>query len=175
MKRLGIMVLVVAALAVVFVNCGKKSGPVEDPWKEFTSQEGKFTVNMPGQPSYTTQAVPTTEGSVQVHTYLISHGVMAYGVMYNTVASEVADAQQFLDVRRDNALATVKGTLISEKNISIDGHPGREVKLKTGDNIQYTGRLFLVNDRFYQVISTAPGGVNAEAAMLKFLDSFKLL
>lgn len=178
MQRFRVTLLVTVVLAVVFISCGKKGGqeqPVEDPWKEFTSEEGRFTVNMPGQPSYNTQPVPTTQGTVTLHTYLIQHGVMAYGVMYNDVGGEVADVQQFLDSRRDGALSTVKGTLVSEENITIDGHPGRELKLKTGDNIQYTGRHYLVNGRFYQVIATAPAGVNADAAIKKFLDSFKLL
>jgi len=175
MKRLGVIVLTVAAFALLLVSCGKKDSSVEDPWKEFTSREGKFSVIMPGEPTYTTQTAPTKEGMVQIHMFLIGHGVMAYGIIYNDVPGAIADVQKYLDERRNGAVLTSKGTLISEKKISIEGHPGREIKLKTADNMQYTGRLYFIDGRFYQVIVTAPAEVNAEAVSAKFLDSFKLL
>jgi len=175
MKRLGIIVLSITLCAMLFIYCGKEKETVEDPWKEFTSEEGGFSVLMPGEPTYSVQPAPTAQGSVQIHMYLLEHGVMAYGVMYNDVLGEIIDVQKFLDERRDAAVKTVSGSQVTEKSISIEGQPGREIKFNTADNIQYTGRLYLVDGRLYQVIATAPAGVNADAATAKLMDSFKIL
>lgn len=175
MKHLGIIGLSAILCAFLFISCGKEKETVEDPWKEFTSEEGGFSVHMPGEPTYNVQPAPTAQGTVQIHMFLIEHGVMAYGVMYNDVLGEIMDVQKFLDDRRDAAVKTVSGTMLAEKSISLEGHPGREIKLKTADNIQYTGRLYLVDGRLYQVIATAPAGVNADAATSKLMESFKLL
>ena len=175
MKGKSAVVWIVMVLAMLLFSCGKKDKPAEDPWKEFTSQEGKFSVNMPGEPTYSKQTAPTKQGTVDIHMFLISHGVMAYGVMYNDVPEEIEDAQQYLIERGAAAVDTGGGSQGVTKKIFKDGHHGIEIKFLTSDKKQYSGRLFFVNGRFYQVIATAPAGVNADAAIATFMDSFKLL
>jgi hypothetical protein len=175
MKGKSVVVWLVIIMAIPLFSCGKKDNPVEDPWKEFISQEGRFSINMPGEPTYSKQAAPIGDRTMDIHMFLISHGVMAYGVMHNDVPAEIVNVQEYLDTRGAAAVKTSGGSQVVTKKISIDSYPGLEIKFLTSDKKQYTGRLFFVNGRLYQVIATAPAGVNADAAVAKFMDSFKLL
>jgi hypothetical protein len=171
MKRIAIIVLVVVGLAVMLTGCGKKE-ETKDTWVEFTSKEGRFSVLMPKQPTVRKQTAP---GSVEVHMFLVEYTAVAYGVLYNDLAGKVTDPEKALDDGRAGAVRSSGGVLLTEKKISLDGYPGREIRIKTRDNIIYTARIYVVGQRFYQIIVTTPEGMDISKPMKKFMDSFKLI
>ena len=85
------------------------------------------------------------------------------------------------DNGRDGMVAAIKGTLISEKAISLGGNPGRELKISATGN---DGTEYIVRARFYQVGSRGlrgatdrrqvGGGPIADAKSVKYFDSFQV-
>ncbi|MBN2378455.1 hypothetical protein JXM67_01450 [candidate division WOR-3 bacterium] len=178
MRHIPKILVITLSASLLFTGCGKKEKPAEaDQWVDVKSNDGGFFVRMPQEPEMQTQMIPTTAGSTPLYMYLVDFGAVAYAVMYSDLPylEEDADLDKVLDERRDAAVASSNGKLRSEKKISIDGHPGRELRIDTGDNMAYTGRLYLVGKRLYQVIIVVPQGVDAKEATEKFLDSFRLL
>ena len=148
-------------------------------WKEFTSQEGGFSVLLPGQPKIERQTTETAVGPLAftMHTVELSFGSVAYVASYNDYPpSLISDDEKnaILDGVVEGALGP-KANLKKSEPISIDGHPGREFTGTVKDGYEYTSRTYLVNQRLYQlnVVST-PGKVPAEDKR-KYFDSFKLL
>jgi hypothetical protein len=83
--------------------------------------------------------------------------------------------QKLLDRLRDSVLAGGKAKLLSETQISLEGHPGRELKVEFPDGIAIA-RLYVVGNRIYQVIaSLETNKKDQEPNAIKILDSFKLL
>jgi hypothetical protein len=148
-------------------------------WKEFKSQEGGFSVLLPGQPKVERQTTETAVGPLAftMHTVELSFGSIAYIASYNDYPpSLIADGDKnaILDGVVEGALGS-KANLKKSDPISIDGHPGREFTGTVKDGYEYTSRAYLVNQRLYQLnIVSTPGKVPAEDKR-KYFDSFKLL
>jgi hypothetical protein len=148
-------------------------------WKEFTSQEGGFSVLLPGQPKVERQTTETAVGPLAftMHTVELGFGSIAYIASYNDYPpSLIADGDKnaILDGVVEGALGS-KANLKKSDPISIDGHPGREFTGTVKDGYEYTSRAYLVNQRLYQLnIVSTPGKVPAEDKR-KYFESFKLL
>ena len=117
----------------------------------------------------------TAPGSVEVRMFIVEYTAVAYGVLYNDLPGKVTDPEKALDDGCAGAVRSSGGSLLAEKKISLDGYPGREIRIKTRDNIIYTARIYVVGQRFYQTIVTVPEGMDISKAMKKFMDSFKLI
>lgn len=162
-------------------------------WKELSSAEGGFKVLMPGTPSPKTDEIETATGKVRQTNYVISTGVGAYIASYVDlpIHSEEPEAiKRALNAGRDNALAqNASNKLLSEKELTLDGHAGREW-IVDGGNFILRARAYLVKGRLYQMVLVVPPNVvfkNGrpssdpanrtsfyEMISTKFLDSFKL-
>jgi hypothetical protein len=168
-RRPILLLLLLAAL----LACKGKS------WQEFTSQEGGFSVLLPGQPKVERQTTETAVGPLAftMHTVELSFGSVAYIASYNDYPpSLIADGDKnaILDGVVEGALGS-KANLKKSDPISIDGHPGREFTGTVKDGYEYTSRAYLVNQRLYQLnIVSTPGKVPAEDKK-KYFDSFKLI
>jgi hypothetical protein len=148
-------------------------------WQEFTSEEGGFSVLLPGNPKIEKQTTNTAIGPLAftMHTVELRFGSVAYIASYNDYPpSLIADGDKnaILDGVVEGAIGS-KANLKNSEPISIEGHPGREFTGTVKDGFEYTSRAFLVNQRLYQlnVVST-PGKVPPEDKR-KYFDSFKLL
>ncbi|MEW6207271.1 MAG: hypothetical protein AB1631_02825 [Acidobacteriota bacterium] len=86
-----------------------------------------------------------------------------------------------LDSGREQAIASEKGRLLSEKNISLNGYTGREMVVELSEGILKT-RMYVTRQRLYQIIVVMPKPRAStgekirfeESIADKFLDSFKL-
>jgi hypothetical protein len=160
-----------------------QSPPATAGAETFTSLEGRFSIALPQQISgYSPQSANTPEGHVEgsMFNWTTADGTFIVGY---TDRPEVVESlgKRALDILRDNgianAAAAVKGKakLIGEKDISLSGHPGRELKVELSDGIT-TARIYLVGNRIYQAIVAIPTASQAqEAKAIKILDSFRLL
>ena len=86
----------------------------------------------------------------------LEKGKPRFGVNYGFVIEyfehvPVTDQEKYLDGTRDGILKSLKGTLVSESKLSLDGHPGRELSMSlTAEN----GTVVLSRTRFYLVGNT---------------------
>jgi hypothetical protein len=105
----------------------------------------------------------------------------AYYVAYTVYPPELikkGNPQTLLDKVREGAISSAKADLVSEKMISIDNHPGREIVFTVpGEDgkeaLNGKGRFYLVKNRLYQATIYMQGTLN-EFAARQFLNSFKL-
>ena len=174
MKGLFVFPMLVAVVVLTAAcNLGKKP-------EMYRSESGGFSVMIPGKPDESTQALDTPRGKIDLHLFTVQKGNRAYIVSYSDYPEEMVkqnSPQKSLDGSRDGEVRNM-GKLILEKNLSLDGHPGRELVIegKTSDGHEATSktRIFLVGNRLYQVIFAAPRGEVSSSEMDDFLESFKL-
>lgn len=157
-------------------GCGKAE------WKDFTSEAGKFSVQMPGVPEEKTQPVNVAKlGNVNMFTYTLEQSDGAYMAAYNDYPMGLfaqVSPDKVLDGARDGAVGNVEGgKLVSEQKITIDGYPGRDIVAEgTKGSITFVikARIYLVNYRLYQCMAILQKDKSSSIDAAKFLDSFKL-
>jgi hypothetical protein len=155
-------------------------GPLKD-WKEFSPKEGGFRVLMPGEPTKKTRKLETPQGDAVIVTYSIQTRKAAFLVIRSDLPPkvDVTDAKKLLDDARDKGVKNSGGTLRDEKEIELDGHPGREMTLELPDSKVkgggiYKTRIYLVGHAHLQVITLAPKSEANLKEINAFLDSFRL-
>jgi hypothetical protein len=146
-------------------------------WKEFASKEGRFKVLMPGTPKQDKAETESDFGKGVLFMNVLQAGKAMYGANYSDFPVEIKKApiKQVFDSSRDGAVANMEGKLASEKDIKLGEYPGREIRIDVaGGKRLFRVRVFLVEQRLYQVVifGTPEAATSKEAD--KFLDSFKL-
>lgn len=149
--------------------------------KEFKSEDGKFSVMAPVALQKTTQEVETQGGKLDLHLFYGQDGDLGYFVSYCDYDPQVAKAslaENMLDGARDGAVSNVNGKLVSETNITLGDHPGREVIIEARAEDRppaiIKSRMFMVKNRLYQVTTVASRGRAGDKELDNFLRSFKL-
>ena len=151
--------------------------PVPPVWTEFRSEEGRFTVWLPGKPVTQTASVDTPQGRFEHHVFAASHGSLVCSVAYTDLPKTILagnNVDAIFDGIRDQFIKEVGGKLASESPLTLDGHSGREIKV-----LMFSGelrlRFILVGDRVYmlsllQMEKTPESG---DEIPNKFFPSFK--
>jgi hypothetical protein len=150
--------------------------------QEFKSQEGGFSIMTPYALKETTQTVDTQIGKIEVHFFSADQSGESFVVVYSDYPSEVvkaSDPEKMLDGSRDGAIGNVKGELVSETHISLNEYPGRDLTIRAqdenGQDLFMRGRIFLVENRLYQIMVIVTKGNESNSEINDFLQSFKLL
>ena len=192
-KRLPTLLLLLTFPALCSAQSQSTNQVQGGEWKEFVSTEGRFSVLLPGTPSRLTQPVDNVSGKVAIFTVLeTADGV--YVVMFSDISANSTGPEikmRALDAGRDRMLAKDPGLrLVSENNISLAEHPGREWLVADKQEVT-RGRSYVVDNRLYvnlfvmsnsSALNTGSDLRSAESLSalfetksLRFLDSFKLL
>ena len=209
-KSLGAIVSLIV-LAALLAACGGAAEPTTAPaapaepaatpeptatpdpladWITFTAPDGSFTVQLPEEPATQSQTVPTEAGDIEVAMYLVEGDDWMLMLSQNSFPASIADLvaagdeafiQGLLDNGRDGAVGNVSGTLQNEKQITVDGFPGREFTFivdssasPTGDAITGIARVILVKDMLYQMITLSTADETDPALAQAFFDTFHL-
>jgi hypothetical protein len=162
-------------LFTVGINMTSADAPRE--WKEFASKEGRFKVLMPGTPKKEKAETESDFGKGVLHMNTVQAGKTMYGANYCDFPAKIkkVSLKQILDSSRDGAVANLEGKLASEKDIKLGKYTGREIRINVAGGKQlFRARVYLVEQRLYQVVvfGTREAATSKEAD--KFLDSFKL-
>jgi hypothetical protein len=174
----------VLSLAVAFLLTaagGLARAQVTDKdWKLHESRSCACSILMPGSPKESQQTYPTDAGDVVATLFILEleGGSVAYLLGYNDYKAELvasSDPQVMLDGARDGAVSNVSGKLISEKKITLDGNPGRELKIEAPQDNVVFARVYMVKQRLYQALVVMPKSKLRDGEVKKFLGSFKLL
>ena len=140
---------------------------------------GRFKVRFPGKPEEKSQKAKTPLGELTVYTatfatpdggvYLVSH------VDYPAAAAAPAEHETLLNGARDG-LKGKDGKVVTEAKVALgaDAAAGREVVVDRG-KVQLRYRLFVRDNRLYQVGTVGTGGFVTGKAATEFLDSFELV
>lgn len=150
-------------------------------WTEFKSEAGRFSILMPATPNYLTQTLETGQGRFEHHIFVatVGIGLLSCFVDYVDLPKQIGDAKNsdtLFDLARDEFIKAAQAKLERETDISMDGHPGREVRMRVyGGPVRL--RVFLVSGRLYQISITMieRKEMPKEEAIEKFFNSFKIM
>ena len=161
-----------------------------DEWIKYSSTEGRYRVSLPAQPTLRTQQATAATGE-KFSQYLASviEGDVAFMIGYfDSVPGTIFSG----DAARDEMVKRFNGTLMSENAISLNGYPGRELKVlilapvKTGEGakpaeaVEYIlrARLYEADKRVYLVQFIFPKALESDALAAKatkYFDSFQVV
>lgn len=155
------------------------SGPIG--WQQVDTET--FSVEVPGAVEKKDGTEQTAAGPVKTTTWSSQTAGAFYAVSiadYPTGMMAAALPSKVLEGARDGAMANVGGKVERDFAVFLDSgtpkkkYPGREFDGSTTQGIRLAARLFLVDDRLYQMISVSPIASFNAADFKKFADSFKL-
>jgi len=172
MKKSPILILAAAAL----LSLAFQTTP--DGWLKLTSDEGRFSILMPGPDAPKDMAQTKTDpkmGTYTVHLFARKADkgfFMAGWVDYAPTVN--LDVQGEINANRDNFLKGVKARLTSERAVKLDGlHPGIEFTAES-DQASFKSRVYIVGKRPYQLIAVTFKGFDDAANVNAFFSSFQL-
>jgi hypothetical protein len=142
--------------------------PAASGWKEYTHKEGGFAARLPVEPKNTAKDSP--EGKTGGMEATTADGVR-YEVQFNDLPKGglAAGSKFFLDAIVKQFGDNVK----SQKEVKLGDDAGVELVVAMGD-LAITMRIFIVKERMYQLMVTAPKDKGNAVQAAEFLDSFKL-
>jgi hypothetical protein len=107
-------------------------------WRQFTSPEGNFSVQMPGTPTFEKYPTNTDQGTFDINSYCLETKDATYWVNYVDYGESTLPKYTTEQVFRscvDMTISNMHGRLLSESNISLDGYPGMELKIAWEEKI----------------------------------------
>jgi hypothetical protein len=154
-------------------------GPADDAkWKEFSSEDGRFSALMPETPKVSDTLTFTPYGQLVTRTASSDDaGLNSYSISWTVYPKEVkkwSDADKALEAAA-SAFARSKGaSIVYDNAIWKGGFRGREMLL------EHQGRrtkvLFLcVKDHFFQVMAEFRRDDKSSRNSEKFLGSFRMV
>jgi hypothetical protein len=151
----------------------------ETAWITYSSAEGRYNVSLPEQPKLSTQESATADGQKFLQ-YMAK--VQQSNVIYLVGYFDHVPGTTFSgDRARDGMVSAVKGTLVSERTISLSGYPGRELKVAAKfENTDYVllAKFWDAENRVYVLQVVYPKSSESEALSknaAKYFDSFQIL
>jgi hypothetical protein len=153
------------------------STPSSSSWE--TISDTGFSLSMPGTPSKNDDTIPSAAGPLPLRMYTLSKGFEGYITGYTEypdIVFTASEPEELLNNAQQGAISNVKGEVTSQRSITLNGHPGREiVGTSPSQNIGFTARVFLAQPRMYMLVYTQydkDKPISADGK--RFLDSFQI-
>ncbi len=155
---------------------------IPQAWKEFAPPEGRFSILFPGNP-----VRDTSSGNEGVHNFGLTTSMAIYGAGYaDWPKSEVDEAEftkHILDSTTSNMMGVANITLVAQTDMLLNGHPGRELRLRLPEDGIYVDRMYMVGERLYQLSIAIQGYYNTtpqkkgfyDWTIAKYFESFRLI
>jgi hypothetical protein len=159
-------------------------------WAPFAPKDGRFSVMMPAPPATTNSESDSPDGKIIYHSFAAKLNETLFQVAYSEYPIQISDANGMLDRMRE-IIPKHNGKILKERTIALGKFPGREWwVLQTSAAIGIV-RLFVVENRTYQVnllmslrlaFKNGRPSLNSEdqtslfvSTSSRFYDSFKLI
>jgi hypothetical protein len=163
---------IIAASIFYFIRGGKLK-----EFKQYRSNEGRFSISLPGKPGRELRHVNTYFGTLEFIMYQASSdkiGFIVGYVDYPQKMFEDTDIEKMLDSARDGAVQNVNGKVKDEKVLDFHGNPGRELEIKLPNKATVRLRIILIGNRLYQTMAVSKSKSALNKNCQKFFDSFKV-
>ncbi len=138
----------------------------------FTSQEGRFRVEVPGQPVFGSNQINTAVGTITVYSYSVSSNGCEYAILYNDYPSVPSNPSAVIDAVGKSYLAGSQ--LIKQANLTLNGNPGHGYLFERG-GYRYASAVYLVGSRLYQVMFQSPKSTSEPPELGRYFESFQIL
>lgn len=147
-------------------------------WKDYTSNEGKFIVRMPCEPSVSTGTTESDLGPVELFTTACSGDNIYCSVIYQDMPEGLKRATN--DVLGRLCDGFVQGSGIREiadrRDVVVAGIPGRELEGETKDgDFRLLVRYLVVGRRIYTLIAGVSVDEPDTTRATRFVESFRLV
>lgn len=150
--------------------------------RTFQSQEGQFSVNMPGTPKKSTTVHKNFTGKILETTYRLDTKTGNYSAAFSDlsgVATFFGGANTILKKAKEGLLKNAGGREIRFTPTSLGEYPGRSLEFeipKQGKSppMQGRARFYLVKNRLYVIVGTRKEGLSL-TPLENFLNSFRLV
>ena len=151
-------------------------------WHELAVSEGGFSILMRPEPYYAKQQVDTPAGRMLAHLYSSDRRDAYFAVGYSdyplALVMGTAPDALFAGIR-DTWVRRIEGRLVAGDRLSLGKqYPGVEFvaegKIK-GEDAFLHARLFLVDQRLYQIVAIGRKGEVAQGLVNRYLNSFRLI
>jgi hypothetical protein len=169
---------ILAFAAALSTACSR----TETRWQTLTVHEGGFSILMRGQPQYQRQALDTPAGRMEAHLYSWEGPDAYFAVGYSDypLAFVFGGPQEELFAGvRDTWVRRLEGRLTSEDDrITAGRYPGYAFSAQgkaQSDDAFLDARLYLVDQRLYQVVAITRRQAVSQGTVNRYLDSFKLI
>ena len=152
---------------LAFINVAAQTDP--PGWVKFAPEGAGFSVSFPSQPVETINK----KTSYTLHTFTTMANRATYVATYTDYEQIKLKPEEFLTANRDRFNKGLQATLISSREITLDGHTGLEfVSENPAANIK--SQLFLLGNRLFQTATVTLRDTDQTEWTDKFFASFKL-
>jgi hypothetical protein len=158
------------AASLLFAGAALADGQIG--WNTYHDDKAAFTVEMPGEAKMSTEKV---DGGMVYHldsaTEKMGLHVASFDAAQDLSGSE--KAPQILDNLRDSVLKEEHASAQSERDLRLNGFPGREFTYQGANHNSYwVTRFFLVKSHIFTLeIQSADSGIPADGT--RFFNSFQ--
>lgn len=154
----------------------------EDSWKPFISKDGGFSVLMPAIPTFKKVSHKSFVGTVEENTFQTKLNLESFAIEYSDIpktAIFLSSADTIFDETKEGLLNDLHAIKLKDESTTFQGNPGRLLtfKISSGDpstEIIGKAKIFLINQRLYVLVTTAPRSSNS-VNLDRFLNSFQKL
>ena len=164
-----VVCLIVAAMLCSLLPAG--SAQDNSKMALFNCKEGSFSVVVPGEPEHTAKDLTSPAGPTTLHSYQVNNGPATYIVAYSDYGQ--LDVDKSLVNVVDGQAKSLNGKVVADKSLTVNGHPGRRVRIESKDFIFLT-MVVVSGNRLYQVLFGMPQGAELPPRAEEFLSSFKI-
>jgi hypothetical protein len=147
------------------------------PWKTVAPKGAGFSVSMPGTPKASKTVDKDKDGSITTdYDWTLETDTSLFMVGYQehpAATARLLNGEALLE-EVVKGMMGAKGKILSNKKVTLNGFPGREVKATADEGVLLNAKLYWVKNRLYMVMAGIPKNAVATKHATKFLQSFKL-
>lgn len=174
MKKNYILPVLLLSSFLFFSACSFSS----DSKDLFVSEEGGFSVNFPGEPTFQSEPVDTAAGQITMNGYIYEESASrVFMINYSDFPESLIadDPRGMLQDEKVGALESLgEYTIDDEMELTLNGNPGLYYKASAGEYYSITS-TYLVENRLYQLIILSSGDYPSGDVADSFFGSFKFL
>jgi len=161
-----LVLLLLVSVASVPTVVAAQSEP--SPWVTFAPEDAGFSILFAGKPVETIDK----KSSFTLHSFSLTLGRATFIASYTDYEPGKLDPQTALTANRDKFNKRLQATLISSREITVDGHTGLEFTSETpAANVK--SQLFLIGNRMFQIVTFVFRDVDETRNVDRFFESFK--
>jgi hypothetical protein len=158
-------------------------------WEIFQSEAGRFQIEMPELPAYTSQILDTKSGVLELHAYMhegdadIDDNIL-YMITYidypeDQINSETMDKValvKFYNGSAEGSASSMNGRVTEETEVEVLGHEARNFTIDyLGGEAIMRMQVVLIKNRVYALQTVALSKNDKNAAQNRFFNSFELV
>jgi hypothetical protein len=147
-------------------------------WQEYSNAEGKFSVLFPGTPTRDTMPTPTKlkpGEKPRVVSFTVETPDGSYSVAYDEFDKRSDTPDQFVEKQRAELAAGHGGKLVSEKEVTVGTHKGKEFVVEVPNRGTAHMRFVAAGRRLYKVTALGTRRPPDASDVAKFFESFQII